>query len=75
MFSTATAVVETKYGPEFGRAISRASLAFSKPFLAGHVRVVIPEKTAAAPSSARTMCEFVSAINSSPGPTRDRIAN
>ena len=75
MFSTAIAVVETKYGPLFGRAISRASAAFNKPFFAGNVRVVIPLNTAAAPSSARTMWLLVSAINSSPGATNIRIAN
>ena len=75
VFSTAMAVVETKYGPDSGRAISSASAAFNKPFTAGQVRVVMPEKTAAAPSSARTICEFVSASSSSPGATNIRIAN
>ena len=73
--TTAIAVVETKYGPESGRAISSASAALSSPWVAGHVRVVMPLNTAAAPSSARTMCEFVSAIISSPGLTSIRIAN
>ena len=73
--TTAIALVETRYGPESGRAMSRASAAFNKPFMAGHVRVVIPEKTAAAPSSARTICELVSAKSSSPGPTNMRIAS
>ena len=55
VFSTAIAVVETRYGPLLGRAISNASDAFKSPFLAGKVLVVIPLNTAAAPSSARTM--------------------
>ena len=57
-------MVETKYGPESGRAISSASAAFNNPWVAGHVRVVMPLNTAAAPSSARTMCELVSAMSS-----------
>ncbi|CAB5015680.1 unannotated protein [freshwater metagenome] len=34
---------------------------------------MIPLNTAAAPNSARTICELVSVINSSPGETRSRI--
>ena len=51
------------------------SSAFSRPRSANHVLVVIPLKTAPAPSSALTMCEFVSVNNSSPGATNMRMAN
>ena len=75
MFSTAIALVDTKYGPESGFAILRASSAFSSPRGESHVLVVMPLKAAPAPSSARTICELVSVSNSSPGATSIRIAN
>ena len=48
------AAVETKYGPASGAAIASGSEACNNPEGASHVRVVIPENVAAAPSSART---------------------
>ena len=75
VFSTAITLVDTKYGPAFSWAMARASSALSSPSVEGHVRVVIPLNVAAAPSSARTICERVSTSSSSPGLTNVRIAN
>ena len=55
VFSTAIAVVETRYGPESGLAIFNGSLADRSPLFASQVRVVIPLKTAPAPNSALTI--------------------
>jgi len=73
VFSTAIAAVDTWYGPASGAARSAIASASSTPRCARQVRKVMPENTAAAPSSARATCASVSQISSCPGCTSSRI--
>ncbi len=73
VFSTAIAAVDTRYGPASGAISSRIRSASSRPSSARQVRNVMPENTAACPSSARATCAMVSQTSSCPGATSSRM--
>ena len=72
VFSTATAAVDTRYGPAFGATTPAKTSASTSPLTEGTVRMVRPWTAACAPISARAMCAPTSQTTSWPGSTSSR---